>query len=216
MKTKREILFDLDGTLTDPMQGITKSVQYALRSFGIEPPPLEKLTKFIGPPLKGSFQNFYGFSENDAELAVAKYREYFSETGIFENEVYPGIPLLLSALKRQGKQLYVATSKPLVFAERILRHFELETYFDFIGGSFLDGRRVEKEEVILHVLEQNKIEPSKAVMVGDRCFDTKGAHAAGIAAIGVLYGYGSREELSAAHADAIAETVSALSAILVG
>ncbi len=215
MRTKKDILFDLDGTLTDPMLGITKSVRYALRSFGIEPPSLESLTPFIGPPLKGSFQAFYGFSDDEAEQALRQYREYFSETGIFENEVYPGIAELLTALKEQGRHLYVATSKPLVFAERILEHFHLNDYFDFVGGSMLDGRRVEKTDVIRHVIEENDLNPRQAVMIGDRKFDIEGGHATGMKTIGVLYGYGSREEINAAGADAVAETVMGLKGLLI-
>lgn len=215
MEKKTDILFDLDGTLTDPMQGITKSVRYALRHFGIEPESLESLTKFIGPPLKGSFEEFYGFSEDKAELALAKYREYFSVTGIFENEVYPGIAQMLKTLQEKGKHLYLASSKPLVFAERILKHFDLDRYFDYVGGSMLDGRRVEKQEVIEHVLQEKGIVPQNAVMVGDRRFDIEGAHASNLAAIGVLYGYGDREELTAAGADALAADVAELSQMLV-
>lgn len=214
MEKRTDILFDLDGTLTDPMQGITKSVRYALRYFGIEPESLESLTPFIGPPLKGSFEKFYGFSEDKAELALAKYREYFSVTGIFENEVYRGIPSMLKTLKESGKRLYLATSKPLVFAERILKHFHLDVYFDYVGGSMLDGRRVEKKEVIEHVLQRRDIDPLSAVMVGDRKFDIEGAHAVGLAAIGVLYGYGDRDELCAAGADALVSDVAELSAML--
>ena len=146
---------------------------------------------------------------------MAKYREYFSVTGIFENEVYPGIAQMLKTLQEKGKRLYLATSKPLVFAERILKHFDLDRYFDYVGGSMLDGRRVEKQEVIEHVLQEKGIVPQNAVMVGDRRFDIEGAHASNLAAIGVLYGYGDREELTAAGADALAADVAELSQMLV-
>ncbi|MBE7036865.1 MAG: HAD family hydrolase [Ruminococcaceae bacterium] len=211
MKTKENILFDLDGTLTDPMLGITKSVHYALRSFGIDEDSLEKLTPFIGPPLKGSFQKFYGFDEEKAEEALAKYREYFSVTGMFENKVYDGIPALLEGLKYRGKKVILATSKPEIYARQILEHFDLLRYFDFIGGSLLDGRRVEKSDVIQYVLEENRIQPENAVMIGDRCFDILGGQSQGLITVGVLYGYGDRKELEEAGADYITETVSELS-----
>ncbi|MBE7022621.1 MAG: HAD family hydrolase [Ruminococcaceae bacterium] len=211
---KTDILFDLDGTLTDPMTGITKSVRYALESYGIKVNALTELTGFIGPPLKASFQHYYGFSEEQATEAVEKYREYFSVTGLFENEVYPGIPELLKALSDRGCRLYVATSKPTVYAEQILRHFKLDTYFTFVGGSLLSGERVEKVDVLRYVLGENKIETEAAVMIGDRRFDIEGAKACGISSIGVLYGYGSREEMAVAGPDALAESVSDLGQIL--
>lgn len=209
---KRNILFDLDGTLTDPMIGITKSVRYALSHFGIEVPSLEELTPFIGPPLKGSFQKFYGFSEKDAETALAKYREYFSKTGLFENQVYEGIPSLLKELKSQGAVLYLATSKPTIYATQILEHFNLLAYFDFIGGSELSGERVEKADVIDYVLTENNLSRDSAIMVGDRCFDVVAGTEAGLATIGVLYGYGDIEELK--DATYLAETVEDLKKLL--
>lgn len=210
---KRNILFDLDGTLTDPMIGITKSVRYALSHFGIDVPTLEQLTPFIGPPLKGSFQKFYGFSEADAETALAKYREYFSKTGLYENEVYDGIPSLLKELKSRGAALYLATSKPTIYATQILEHFNLSVYFDFIGGSELSGERVEKSDVIDFVLRENNIAKETAVMVGDRCFDVNAGKEAGLTTIGVLYGYGDKEELK--DATYIAETVEELKNLLI-
>lgn len=214
MWRKTDILFDLDGTLTDPMLGITKSVQYALRSFGILENSLEKLTPFIGPPLTDSFREFYGFSESQAQEALQQYRVYFSKTGIFENRVYEGIPALLTALKAQNRRVYLATSKPTIYAKRILEHFHLNDYVDFTGGSELSGERVEKHDVIEYVLKENGIQRENVVMVGDRKFDIEGARAAGICAIGVLYGYGSRKELTDAGADQLAETVPALSKLL--
>ena len=145
------ILFDLDGTLTNPKEGITKCVQYALKYFNINEPNLDNLTKFIGPPLHESFERFYNFSKEDAKLAVEKYRERFSTIGLFENGVYDGIKELLEALKREGKILAVATSKPEVFSLRILEKYELKDYFDIICGSELDGRRTIKAEVIEEV-----------------------------------------------------------------
>lgn len=209
---KANILFDLDGTLTDPMTGITKSVQYALAHYGIKVDDLRELLGFIGPPLKGSFEQFYGFSDAQATEAVEIYREYFSQTGLFENEIYPGIPELLKSLTAQGKKLYLATSKPTVFATQILDHFSISQYFSFVGGSLLSGERVEKDDVIRYVLEENKIDKETAVMIGDRRFDIEGAKACGLSAIGVLYGYGDRSEFL--QADAVAETVAELSALL--
>lgn len=151
---KKYVLFDLDGTLTDPMVGITTCVQYALAAAGIEEPDLQKLTPFIGPPLKQSFMEFYGFSDKKAEQAVEKYRERFKDVGIFENEVYEGIPKLLSSLKKEGMLLSVASSKPEVFVKRILTHFSIDSYFDAVVGSELDGRRTDKKEVVAEALKR--------------------------------------------------------------
>lgn len=207
---KRYIFFDLDGTLTDPMLGITSSVQYALSKFGISVRYLKELIPFIGPPLKESFQRFYGFSDEQAEEAVAYYREYFSPKGIYENEIYAGIPELLEDLTDAGFELAVATSKPGVYAERILKHFGIDEYFSLVVGSELDGTRVQKAEVIQHVLDVYGIAGKDAVMVGDREHDIKGAAACGVTSIGVLYGYGSRTELMEAGADHIVTTVKEL------
>ncbi|MCI8553789.1 MAG: HAD family hydrolase [Clostridiales bacterium] len=217
VQEKQLLLFDLDGTLTDPAEGITRSVQYALRSFGIEVEDLTTLYPFIGPPLQDSFQRFLGFSEEKARLAVTRYREYFAAEGIFENRVYPGIPALLAGLKDRGKELVLATSKPTVFAERILEHFQLSSYFTYISGSFLDGRRSDKREVVLHALEHGHVqERSRAVMVGDREYDVFGAAGAGVDCIGVAYGYGSRAELEEAGATVVSDTVEELRALLIG
>ncbi|MBS5064460.1 MAG: HAD family hydrolase [Hungatella hathewayi] len=208
MNDKQYLLFDLDGTLTDPMVGITKSVQYALRHYGIEEPDLKKLCPFIGPPLKDSFMKYYGFPSEQATEAISIYREYFSKTGLYENMEYPGIRDLLATLKAAGKHLYVATSKPELFSKQILEHFRLAEYFDFIGGANMDETRVKKGDVIRYVLEENQIaELDKVVMIGDREHDIIGAKENSIDSIGVLYGYGDREELSAAGADVIVETI---------
>lgn len=211
MKNYRYILFDLDGTLTDPQEGITKSVAYALRYFGIEVENLESLCKFIGPPLKESFMKFYGFDEEKAELAVEKYREYFAPAGIFQNKVYDGVDSMLKNLKESGKQIVLATSKPQVYAEKILKHFQLDMYFSFIAGSELDGRRVKKGEVIAYALKGAGVEDVRtAVMVGDREHDIIGAKENGMDSIGVLYGYGCAEEFEKNGADAVVETVEEL------
>jgi phosphoglycolate phosphatase len=212
---KKYIFFDLDGTLTDPMIGITKSVQYALKHFDIVVEDLNELCPFIGPPLKESFMVFYGLTEQEAEVAIAKYRERFSETGLFENKVYQGISEVLENLKQQGKTLMVATSKPTVFAERILAHFNLDHYFDFVGGSNLDGSRTKKSEVIEFVLRENNItDVSEVIMIGDRKHDMIGAEENGMDAIGVLYGYGNFEELSDAGAKYIVKEVKELVEII--
>lgn len=212
---KKVLLFDLDGTLTDPMAGITRSVQHALKFYGIEEPELEKLCPFIGPPLKDSFMKFYGFPEARAQEAIGKYREYFTEKGIFENKVYEGIEEMLAMLKGRGKTLLVATSKPEKFAAQILEHFHLSPFFDYICGATMDEKRVKKGEVIAYALQTAKIrEVRDAVMVGDREHDILGARENGMDSIGVLYGYGSREELEKAGAGKIAGTVGELGAML--
>ena len=212
---KKYILFDLDGTVTDPMIGITKSVQYALRKFNIEVENLNDLCKFIGPPLKDSFMNFYGFNEEDALKAITFYREYFSVTGLYENVVYENFEDILISLKEQNKSLIIATSKPTVFAEKILEHFNLKKYFDFIAGSNLDNTRTKKADVISYALEQQGLtEASEMIMIGDREHDVIGAKALGIESIGVLHGYGSYEELSNSGATYIVKDVKELKSLL--
>lgn len=215
MKDYQYILFDLDGTLTEPKEGITKSVAYALEYYGIHVEDLDTLCPFIGPPLKESFMKFYGFDDAKAEEAVEKYREYFRPCGVYENELYPGVIALLEGLKEQGKVLVLATSKPTVFAKIILEHFELSQYFDCVVGSELDGTRVNKDEVITCALKEAGIEDkSIAVMIGDREHDILGAKANGLDCIGALYGHGSREELEKAGADVIVKTVEELQRVL--
>jgi phosphoglycolate phosphatase len=211
----RAVLFDLDGTLTDPKLGITRSIQYALRKRGIAPPEADDLEVFIGPPLEQSFRERLGFDASDARRAVADYREYFSQQGLYENEVYEGIPALLRDLRGSGRRVGLATSKPTVFAERILEHFDLARHFDLIVGSHLDGTRVEKSEIVATALAGVVgVLPERVVMVGDRMHDVHGARANGIAAIAVSYGYGSREELSAAAPTSLAESVDELRHLL--
>lgn len=215
IKDYKYILFDLDGTLTDPKEGITKSVAYALDAYGIYVEDLDSLCKFIGPPLKESFMVYYGMDDAQGEEAVAKYRERFSVTGLFENKVYEGIREMLECLKEEGKTLIVATSKPAVFSERILEHFDLMKYFTFLSGSELDGTRVDKAEVIAYALEKNGItDLSNVVMVGDREHDIIGANKNGIDSVAVLYGYGCMEEFEKHHATYVAESVEQLKNIL--
>ena len=211
---KRYLLFDLDGTLTDPKVGITTCVQYALASFGIEEPDLDKLEPFIGPPLKDSFMQFYGMDGAKAEAAVEKYRERFRDTGIFENRIYRGVPKMLRDLSKKGMKLAVASSKPTVFVERILKHFGIDRYFAVAVGSELDGTRVEKAQVVEEALRQlfgeKPVEKDQVYMIGDRRFDVEGARAQGIESVGVAYGYGSMEELKEAKADYIVRSVEEL------
>ncbi len=209
------ILFDLDGTLTDPCEGITNSVAYALDKFDIHITDKKELYKFIGPPLMDSFMGFYGFSKEKAGQAKAFYREYFTEKGMLENAVYDGIEELLKSLVSAGKRLGVATSKPEPFALKILEHFGLAHYFEYIAGATLDETRSKKSDVIEYALEQLKIaDRSKVLMVGDRNFDILGARACSLDSMGVLFGYGSREELAGAGADYIAETVEDIGEII--
>ena len=209
------ILFDLDGTLTDPKLGIVNSIQYSLNYFGINEDETESLVKFIGPPLKESFMEYYGFDEGKAVLAIEKYREYFSSKGIFENVVYPTIPKLLEELASSGKKLLVATSKPTQFAQRILDFFNLNRYFHFTSGSNLDGSRTRKSEVIEFALTECRWGANKnVVMVGDRKHDIIGAKELGIDSIGVLYGYGSRHELEEENPTHIVDNVADLRKVL--
>ena len=209
------ILFDLDGTVTDPETGITLSVAYALNYFGIEVDDVSSLRKFIGPPLHDSFIDFYGFSKEKAMEAVDKYRERFAVTGIFENEPYDGIHQLLAELKAAGYTLAIASSKPEVFTKRIIEHFELSPYFSEVCGSELDGRRTDKAEVISYALEKlGSPAAENVVMVGDRKHDIIGAKKNGLTSVGVLYGFGDEAELQDAGADYIAATVKEIGSII--
>lgn len=211
---KEYLLFDLDGTLTDPKVGICTCVQYALQAFGIEEPDIDKLEPFIGPPLKDSFREFYHMDDMQAEAAVAKYRERFQDVGLFENEIYEGVPKMLKDLYEKGLHLAVASSKPTVFVERILEHFGIRKYFQVVVGSELDGRRVNKDEVVREALRQlfgeKPVQRDKVYMIGDRRFDVEGAKALGVDSVGVTYGYGGMEELKEAKADYIVQSVEEL------
>ena len=212
------ILFDLDGTLTDPKIGITTCVQYALHKMGIEEPDPDRLEPFIGPPLIDSFREFYGMNEEEAVRAVEYYRERFSTVGLFENEVYSGIPELLARLEKDGRKLAIASSKPTVYVKKILEYFSIYEYFDIIVGSELDGTRCRKEEVVEEALEQlsadDKFRKRDAVMIGDRKFDIEGAKAHQIPSIGVNYGYAADNELVEAGADCVVGNVKELSEVL--
>ena len=197
-------LFDLDGTLTDPGIGITNSVMHALEKFNIHVSDRKELYPFIGPPLVDSFEKYFGFDEKQALQAVEYYREYFREDGIFENAVYEGIPEMLSELKSRDAKVALATSKPYEFSVRILDHFDLHQYFDFVGAATMDGRISRKADVISHLIDKlGENEKSSILMIGDRDQDIDGANANGLQSAGVLWGYGSREELMDAGADYI-------------
>lgn len=215
MEKYQYILFDLDGTLTDSAEGIVNSVLHALEKKGIQEPDREKLLGFVGPPLADSFMKFYGMTREEAAEMTPLYREYFSVRGWQENSVYDGIPAVLAALQKQGKHLIVATSKPELFARRIIEHFSLDSYFELVCGSSLDGRITTKGQVINHVISQlGREHLDQMIMVGDREHDVIGARENGLCCIGVLYGYGSREELERAGAAAICPTVKELPEVL--
>ena len=211
------LLFDLDGTLTDPKEGITKCVQYALKHFNIEVNDLDQLLCFIGPPLIDSFMNFYGMSEDNAKIAVEKYRERFKDIGIFENGVYDGIIQMLKSCKDMGYKIGLATSKPEEFAVRILDRYELSGFFDEAIGSTMDGSRNNKTDVIkeafrrMNITDDNK---DNVIMIGDREHDIIGAKNCGIKSIGVKFGYANEGELEAAGADYVVDTVEQLQVLL--
>ena len=199
------IYFDLDGTLTDPKPGITRSIQYALERLGRPVPAEDDLIWCIGPPLHASLKKLTG-TDALADQALLLYRERFADIGLFENEVFPGIEDTLSALAASGKRMFIATSKPAVYAERIVDHFGLKPYFERVFGSELDGTRTDKTDLLRYALEIARVDPRRATMIGDRGHDMIGARNNGMTAIGVLYGYGSRDELEDAGAHRICET----------
>jgi phosphoglycolate phosphatase len=204
------IYFDLDGTLTDPKLGITRSIQYALQRVDHPTMPTEdELTWCIGPPLRASFVRLLG-AETSADLAVSYYRERFSDIGLYENGVYDGIGDVLTTLCASGHRLFVATSKPHVFAERIIDHFGLRDHFERVFGSELDGTRVDKSHLLEYALKETSVDPAKTLMIGDRSHDMVGAKNNGMKGIGVLYGYGSRDELLEAGAHHVCATPCAI------
>ncbi len=203
------IFFDLDGTLTDPKLGITRSIQYALQKLDLPVPSQDELTWCIGPPLRDSLVRLLG-GESRADLAVTLYRERFGEVGLYENAVYPDIEHILGALKASHGRLFVATSKARVFAERIIEHFGLGSYFEHVFGAELDGTRVHKTDLLAYALDKTGMNASGALMIGDRSHDMIGAKNNGMGAIGVLYGYGSKEELIGAGASHVCATPQAV------
>ena len=208
------ILFDLDGTLIDPAVGITNSVAHALMKFGIENMDRTTLYPFIGPPLVDSFSKYYRLSQEDSKRAVDCYREYFSVRGIYECNVYPGIETLLRSIKHSGKKVLLATTKPERYAKQILDNLHLSPFFDCVAGSNMDGTRSQKGEIIPYALARLGKMEGNTVMVGDREHDILGAKQTGINSIGVLYGYGSEEELIGAGADHLVSSVLELQRIL--
>ncbi len=209
----RYILFDLDGTLTDPGQGIKNSVIYALSKYGLRAEASE-LDCFIGPPLIESFMKYYGLDREGAERAVDYYREYFADRGIFENRLIEGVPEMLAALKLHGKGLALATSKPYAFAKRILEHFSLDGYFDVVCGATMDGSISKKSDIVKNALLELSATDSECIMVGDRKHDIIGAHDNGLPCIAVLFGYGSRAEFEEYGAEYIVGTPSEITEII--
>lgn len=217
MNKYKIILFDLDGTLSDPKVGITKSVQYALEKMNIVEPDVDKLECFIGPPLQSSFYEHYNFDEEKTDKAIEYYRERFKEKGMFENELYSNIPSLLRMLKEHQFTLVVATSKPTVFFEKILDYFSIDHFFDLVVGSNLDGTRTSKTEIIRYILDKYKeYELDDFIMIGDRKHDIIGGINTGIDSIGVTYGYGSFDELSNSNPTYIVKSVNELWDLLLG
>jgi phosphoglycolate phosphatase len=211
----RAVFFDLDGTLTDPKPGITECIRHALRGLGRTPPPVEELLWCIGPPLPGSFARL--LDTDDAEVvarAIALYRERFGTVGLFENALYPGVPEAVTAVRAAGFATYVATSKPHVYATRILEHFSLAPLFDRVYGSELDLTRNDKAELLAYALAEEKLDPRLAVMIGDREHDLIGARRNGLRTIGVTYGYGTEDELRAHAPDALAHAPHAIPALV--
>lgn len=209
-------LLDLDGTLTDPFEGISNAVYHALDVMGVSRPSVDVMRLFIGPPLTYSFKNYCGMSAADADRAVALYREYYSRQGIFELTVYDGVIEMLARLCAAGIKLYTATSKPEPFAKKICDKFGFGEYLDGVCGASFDSSRAEKDKVIEYALAVSGAKPSETVMVGDRKYDVEGAKRFSLASVGVLYGYGTREELVIAGADMLAETPIAAAELIIG
>ncbi len=198
------VLFDLDGTLTDPGEGIVESILVALRELGLPGPSRERLRDCVGPPLRDSFLEL-GASPDQVERLLETYRARYREVGMFENRVYPEIPTLLAELGSRGCRLLVATSKPTPFAEAILDHFQLRDFFAGVYGSHLDGRLADKRELLADIRARVHLEPDRAALVGDRRFDITAARSEALFSVGALWGYGTRSELVAARADALAD-----------
>ena len=208
------MIFDLDGTLTDPKDGITRCVQYALAKMGIDEPDPDLLIPYIGPPLAYGFRTFHGIGEDRIPHAIAAYRERFATVGMLENKPYEGIADLLTALKERGCRIVLATSKLETYAVQILEHFQMAPHFDFVAGSLLDGSRAEKGAVIAHVLQTLSLHPSQALMIGDTKFDVIGAQENGLDSVAVSYGYGEWRETLAANPTYTCDSVAALKRLL--
>lgn len=213
MKKYETILFDLDGTLTDPAQGLTLGFEYALYKMGMPPESREELRRFIGPPLLDVWQTEYGLTKAEAERMIAVFREYYDIYGWWDNTPYAGIAEQLGILKSRGYRLLVATSKPERTAKRVLSLFDLDKYFDFIGGAESGSERYTKTAVLKYVLESTGANTESAILVGDRMYDREGAGAVGIDSLGVLWGHGSREEIESAGFTRIIKDVDDLSRV---
>ncbi|MEG1448591.1 MAG: HAD hydrolase-like protein [Oscillospiraceae bacterium] len=214
MNEYKYIFFDLDGTITNSEEGITKSVQYALKKFGIDE-DRKCLTPFIGPPLSESFKEIYGFDDKKIEKAIEYFREYFSQKGIKEHSLYEGMDVLFPSLKDSGKTIVLATSKPEIFARNILDQYDITKYFDYICGASFDEARSSKSDVLRYAIETVSPDSlSACVMVGDRKYDVLGAKEVGMETIGVAFGFGGHEELEAAGAKFVVDTVSELASVL--
>lgn len=209
------ILFDLDGTLTDPAEGILNSLRYALAKYNIEENDEDRLKAFIGPPLHESFRTIYNFNEEETKEIIGHYREYYGRDGMYQNFVIAGIPELLRELKQAGKQLYVATTKVTEFAQQVLDHYQLSQYFTLVIGGNEDGTRTAKVEIIDEILKTIPgVEKSRIVMIGDRKYDMIGATAHGIKTIAVTFGYGAIAELKAENPHYLVNSVAELSQVL--
>lgn len=215
MKCYNTVLFDLDGTISDSGEGITNSVKYSLKKFGIIETDYEKLKKFVGPPLYASYEKYYGFSHEEAIKAVEYYREYYNAGGIFELRIYDGVIDILKYLKKSGKKIILATSKPEIYAEKIAKKFGFHELFDNISGALLDGSRIEKDDIIRYALERvGESDISKCIMIGDRSYDVLGAKAFNMDSIGVTWGYGDRAELETAGATYIVDKAEEIKEII--
>jgi len=198
------LFFDLDGTLSDPSDGITRCIQHALKCLGRPYPPKAELVQFIGPSLRWTFPRLLGSEDPDLiDAALRYYRERYSDVGLFENQVYPGVPELLERLHHDGYRMYVVTSKPTIYSDRIIEHFGLDRFFLEVFGPQLDGRFDEKAELIEHLLRELSLDPERTVMIGDRARDIESGQAHGTRTIGVTYGFGSEAEIAAAGPDEI-------------
>jgi phosphoglycolate phosphatase len=210
------LFFDLDGTLTDPREGITRCLQHGLECLGRPSPERSELVRYIGPPLRWTFPRLLGTDDVAlVEAAIRHYRQRYADVGLFENMLYPEIPEVLRSLKEGGFRLYVVTSKPTVYADRIVRHFGLERYFEGVFGPELDGRFDDKTELVAHVLQVVDVSPAQAVMIGDRASDIRSGKSNGTRTIGVTYGFGSAEELTAAGPDCVCESPTAIRGALI-
>lgn len=207
MKNKEYILFDLDGTITDSKEGILTAVKYAMDAYGIKEEDEERLNMFIGPPLIDAFTTYDGVDEEQGQKLVSKYREFYKDKGIYMFRVYDGVPEMIKKIKKAGKKVYLATAKPIVFAERIIEKIGITEYFDGLYGASMDASRNKKEQVIAYVIEKEQLEKEKILMVGDRDNDVEGANINGIDVLGVLYGYGTKKELEEAGCKNFAKTV---------